>query len=114
MTALIIDDEKEICLLVSNFLKKAGVHCDMAHDLTSGLEKVRKSSFNLVFLDLNLPDGYGLDVVEKIRNQPDLESLYIISAHDSDEERQKASSLGVKGFIKKPFSKKDIMNTLNF
>ena len=114
MTALIIDDEKEICLLVSNLLRKEGVSCEMAHDLSSGLQKINDNSYNLVFLDLNLPDGYGLDAVSEIKTQSDLGYLFIISAHDSEEERKRALSLGVAGFIKKPFSKRDIMNTLNF
>lgn len=112
MTALIIDDEKDICHLVAAMLHRKGVDCLIANDLKEGRKALKKKICDLTFLDLNLPDGDGFDIVPDVRTCSPKGRLYIMSAHDGEKERRLASEMGVDGFIKKPFTKTDILNTL--
>ena len=112
MRALIIDDENDIRTLVKGIFRQVNVDCDAASNLASGLEFVKKESYEAILLDLSLPDGYGLDVVDEIRaNQKG--KLYIISAFDGDIEQERMPELDLNGFIKKPFHKSDILQTLS-
>lgn len=113
MTALIVDDEKDICQLVAAMLRKKGVDCYVANDVASCKEALEQDKCDLTFLDLNLPDGSGFDLVSEIRECSPGGKLFIISAHDGEYERSLAKKLGVDGFIKKPFTKTDILNTLD-
>ncbi|MGK7392303.1 MAG: response regulator [Candidatus Cyclobacteriaceae bacterium M2_1C_046] len=105
---LIIDDEDEICALLSGMLRSQGYKVSAENTLTGGLESFQEGYFDLVFLDLNLPDGTGFDLIPKLKEiNPDI-SVYIISAYSEPAERQMAISSGAKGFISKPFSRNDI------
>lgn len=110
---LIIDDEEEICALLSGMLRKQGF--DVATELTvkGGLNTFKEDNFDLVFLDLNLPDGNGFDLIPKLKEEkPDIE-IYIISAYDGQAEQDKAMSSGASGFISKPFTRGMINEALS-
>lgn len=109
---LVVDDEVEICLLLSGMLKKLGFGTDYAHTVSEGIEKVSKKSYDVVFLDLNLPDGLGFHLIPKIRKKHPNTKIVIISAYDGNVERQRAAAEGAHFFIPKPFNKKMIVNAL--
>ena len=60
---LIIDDDPDICLVFTKLLKQMGHDSSAAHTLKEGLALSRKRSFEIVLLDLKLPDGNGLDIL---------------------------------------------------
>ena len=111
---LIVDDEAEICLLLSSMLKKMGFKTICAYNLSDGIEKVRKNNtICAVFLDLHLPDGIGFEMMPAIKNVDHEIKVIIISAYDSMGERQRASREGVDMFIGKPFDRKKIVEALD-
>lgn len=112
MTALIIDDELDICHLVCSMLTKEGLTCQTFNSFSDGKNDIEINSYDITLLDLNLPDGSGFDLIPVIKDKNRGGRLIVISAHDSDEERSRALKLGADGFISKPFSKKDILNTI--
>lgn len=111
--ALIVDDETDICFLLSNILKQANIQPVLAKSITEA-EKVLESphQFYYVFLDNYLPDGLGLNQVKKWKQRYPSIHFIMITAHDSVEERSKAKRDGADHFIAKPFSKEIILNTI--
>ncbi|UII20043.1 response regulator [Fulvivirga ligni] len=109
---LVVDDEVEICLLLSGMLKKLGFQTTYAHSVQDGAKCIQQSKYDLVFLDLNLPDGLGFHLIPKIRKENPDAKVVIISAYDGNIERQRAASEGAHFFIPKPFNKKMIIGAL--
>ena len=111
--ALIVDDEKDICFLLSNILKQANIQPTLAGSITEA-EKILQSpnTFYYVFLDNYLPDGLGINQVKKWKELYPAIHLIMITAHDSYEEKNKARGDGADHFISKPFSKENILNTI--
>lgn len=114
MRALIVDDEHDIGLMVSHFLKKEGVEAEYVSriELAKDLLEVASENFDVYFLDLNLPDGTGFDLVPLIKTTSQNARIIIISAYDGVLETNKAELLEVDAFLRKPFTKKEIINAL--
>ncbi|TVR76493.1 MAG: response regulator [Chitinophagaceae bacterium] len=109
---LIIDDELDICFLLSKIIQKKGWEVDFENNLTNGIKKIKEKKYDFIFLDLNLPDGYGMNFITLIKNhQPD-SKIILISAYDSDEERNTAQLKGADSFMGKPFSEVQVANIL--
>jgi DNA-binding response OmpR family regulator len=111
-SVVIIDDEADICFLLANILRKKKYSVNWAHNLKDGLELLQKHKPFLVFQDINLPDGSGLDFIQKIKALQDAPKIALISAYDSDAEKTRAMEEGVDVFISKPFVKETIDNAL--
>lgn len=111
--ALVVDDEKEICLLLSSMLKKLGFSSDHGHSLSEGKSKLRTNNYDIVFLDLNLPDGIGFQLIDTVKVSNPKAKVIIISAYDGNVERQRAIAQGADYFIPKPFSKKTVVDALD-
>lgn len=107
---LLIDDETEICFLLSNVLRRAGVACDIAHTMVEGRVQMRSGEYEVVFLDIHLPDGLGYDLIPQIRiDQP---GARVIAISAVDHERAKATEKGADLFIAKPFDRDSILGGL--
>ncbi|MEZ5174347.1 MAG: response regulator [Bacteroidia bacterium] len=113
MEVLIVDDEQDIGLLMSKVLMKAGLDVVYRSNLQDAQIAVKENHFDIYFLDLNLPDGSGFDLIPVIRAVNSNARIIIFSAHDGITELKRASELGVHDFIKKPFNKDTILNALN-
>jgi len=112
VTVLIVDDEPDICFLLGNMLKQKSYIPVIANSLAEGLDKLKKHMPVLLFLDIHLPDGSGLDILGGIKK--DFPSLKIImmSAYDGARERTKAIDEGADIFISKPLSRDLITESL--
>ncbi len=108
MRALIVDDEEDIGIMTKIILSKEGIRADEVTSIEDAKTKIRKNDYDLYFLDLNLPDGTGFDLMPQIRKKNEGAGIIIISAFDGVAETRKANEFGVDEFIKKPFSKHDI------
>lgn len=109
--AVIIDDEVDICFLLSNILNKKGYTSQCAHNLLKGTGLVEDLKPSILFLDINLPDGNGLDAIKQFRSKLPGLHIVIISAYDT--ERDHAMQRGADAFISKPFNKEEIFTVLN-
>lgn len=111
-TILIIDDESEIVSLLTRLLIKQGYQVCAAHNLKDGFESLRAIKPDILFLDMNLPDGNGLEQLSKIKAHfPDLRVI-MISAFDIDEHRKKAKADGAYHFLSKPFTLSQVSNLI--
>ena len=111
--ALIVDDETDICYLLSHILKQKNIQTTIAGSLEEA-EKMLQSSkpFYFVFLDNHLPDGLGINQIKRWKEEFPSVHFIMITAHDSNEERRKAKSDGADSFIGKPFSRDIILKAI--
>ncbi|HQV53171.1 MAG: response regulator [Flavobacteriales bacterium] len=109
-TVLLVDDEIEICELLCAMLKRTGVECTTAYSLEEGRKAIKEHDFDAVFLDVNLPDGLGYQLIPEIRSKMPNASCIAISAMDS--ERSNALKAGADTFLAKPFNRQDIFTKI--
>lgn len=109
---LILDDEVDICYLLGGILKKQGFKVQYAHTITEGVAKLSDVEPVFLFLDINLPDGSGLEMLADIRLKFPLLKIIIITAFDSDEEQSQARKYGADYFISKPFDQAMIIKAI--
>ena len=109
---LIIDDEEDLCWLLSNVLEQQGYQVSTANTIREGKYNLRQLP-DLIFLDLKLPDGDGMDILPAVRKISPGTLVVIISAYGSEERREDAKEKGVHSFIDKPLTEKKILNIIN-
>lgn len=111
--ALIVDDETDICYLLSNILKQRNIQTTFAGSLAEADKMLQSPNyFYYVFLDNHLPDGLGINQIKRWKEKFPSIHVIMITAHDSYEERKKASKDGAEHFISKPFTKEVILSSI--
>ena len=107
-SVLIVDDEKNIRLTLSQALEALELHIDTAINGEEALGKLEGRHFGLILLDLKMPGMDGMEVLRRVRQmRPDIK-VVIITAHGTIESATEAMKLGAVDFIQKPFSPKEI------
>lgn len=109
---LIVDDETDICLLLAGLLRKLGYMPTYVHMLEEGRQYLKNQQFDAIFLDLNLPDGLGFDLLSAIRQADTETKVIMISAFDGQTERLTAQKYGADFFVGKPFTRKAVEQAL--
>jgi CheY-like chemotaxis protein len=107
-TILVVDDEKNIRLTMSQSLEPLGIPVQAAVNGEEALQKLGEGSFGLVFLDLKMPGMDGMDVLRRIKDDWPKIRVIIITAHGTIESAVEAMKLGAVDFIQKPFSPAEI------
>ena len=100
---LIIDDDPDICLVFTKLLKQMGHDSSAAHTLKEGLALSRKRSFEIVLLDLKLPDGNGLDILPDLRRASSEPEIIIITGTGDIRGAEMAFKYGAWDYVQKPF-----------
>ncbi|WP_191321948.1 response regulator [Algoriphagus aquimarinus] len=101
---LVIDDEPEIRSLLSRFLGRKGFSVISAGTLQEGRKLFNQSKPQLVFLDVNLPDGNGLQELKHINSGKTQAKVIMMSAFDHNEIKMEAIQYGALDFLSKPFN----------
>lgn len=104
MRILIVEDEKRIQDFLSRGLESAGYAVDVAGNGNIAIEMVHGTEYDLIILDLGLPDTDGLSVLQKIRNRKLSPPVLILSARDAVDDRVKGLELGADDYLTKPFA----------
>jgi two-component system KDP operon response regulator KdpE len=101
---LIIEDEPDIARLVGIKLKQQGIVSAFAADAVTALTVARKEDPDLIVLDLGLPGGGGLVVMERLRSMANLamKPVIVISAREPVESERQALEAGAVAFFSKP------------
>tara|TARA_R110002110_G_scaffold271566_1_gene486946 strand:+ start:44337 stop:45692 length:1356 start_codon:yes stop_codon:yes gene_type:complete len=99
---LIVDDEPDICQLLSLTLSKMGIQSQTAQDVQTAKVLMAKQNFNLCLTDLRLPDGNGLDILRYIQKNSPQTAVVLITAHGNMETAILAMKQGAFDFINKP------------
>lgn len=101
---LIIDDDEMFCSLLSSAIQSEGYNIECANTLQNGLARVRSGAFDVVFLDVNLPDGNGLERLADIREAPSAPEVIILTGLGTADGAELAIKNGVWDYIQKPSS----------
>ncbi len=100
---LIIDDELHISEALKLNLMKSGFEVEQAFDGKAGLEKIEKQNFDLIVVDLMMPEIDGVGVIKVTRLKNEKIPIMVISAKDQIHEKIKCLNLGVDDYLAKPF-----------
>ncbi len=101
---LVVDDEDEIRALFKRYFGKKGFEVQSAGNLEDGRVLYKKIKPSLIFLDVNLPDGNGLEELSELKKANLSGKVIMMSAFVHQEDRDKAQDLGAIDFLSKPFS----------
>ncbi|MDX2181752.1 MAG: response regulator transcription factor [Bryobacteraceae bacterium] len=104
MRILVVEDEKRIADFVGRGLESAGYAVDTALDGSTGLEMAHATEYDLVVLDMMLPDMDGLKVLEKLRNRKVSPPVLVLSARGGVDDRVKGLEVGADDYLTKPFA----------
>ncbi len=109
---LCIDDDPDICLLLSRYLGKNGYEVETAFNGSNGLNKIVSGKFDLVLCDFRLPDKAGLEMIQAIKDiKPDL-PIIIITGYSDVKIAVKAIKYGAFEYVIKPIHPEEILLTI--
>jgi two-component system chemotaxis response regulator CheY len=115
LNILVVDDSKVMReMIVACLLGVPSLEFSQAASGLEAIERLSLGSFDLMFLDLNMPDIGGFEVVEFVRSQDALKELPIVIVTTRGEEatRTRALSLGASRYMTKPFQPDEVVNQL--
>ena len=105
---LLIDDDPEFCSLLNDYLELNSISLTCAHDGQSGLDILDRRAFDLILLDMFLPDINGLDVLRRIRRKQS-PPVVMLSAHNEEASRIVGLEMGADDYVPKAFSSRELL-----
>jgi DNA-binding response OmpR family regulator len=105
---LIIDDDVELCAVLSERLREDGFELEAAHDGKTGLESARSGSYALVILDVMLPRLGGMDLLRELRSHSSVPVL-MLTARGEDIDRIIGLETGADDYLAKPFNPRELV-----
>src|SRR6478752_6990927 len=103
-TVLVVDDEPSILGTLKKALSLEGYSTDVAGGIAVAEERLLKKDYDIVLLDLGLPDGDGLDWLAKLRARGETAEVIMMSGHGTIDAAVRATKLGALDFLEKPLS----------
>lgn len=103
MKVLVIEDEKQLVKSILLALRGEGYVCEVAHSAAEANEKIALFEYDCILLDINLPDGNGLKILESMKDRNKTEGVIILTAKNSLEDKVKGLNLGADDYLAKPF-----------
>lgn len=110
---LIIDDEVDICYLLSSILRSKDLQVTYVNSLKEATATLLNQHPEIIFLDNHLPDGLGINFIKEFKQNNPGTKIVMITAFDNHSERTKAFNNGADTFICKPFTKDLIYQTVD-
>jgi len=105
---LMVDDDVELCELLTDYLGQEGYDVSAVHDAEAGLARALEGSFALVILDVMLPGGSGLDVLRRLRTTSTVPVL-MLTARGEEVDRIVGLELGADDYLGKPFNPRELV-----
>lgn len=103
MKILVIEDEPEMRKLVKHFLEGENYVVETARDFHAGSDKIAAFDYDCILLDIMLPGGNGLALLQELKRMGKADSVIITSAKDSLDDKIKGLDLGADDYLTKPF-----------
>ena len=103
MRILVIEDEKELCDSIKEGLILDGYEVDACYNGLDGEEMATVETYDLILLDLTLPDMDGMEILQSVRSQNALVPILILSARVQTEDKVEGLDRGANGYLTKPF-----------
>ena len=102
-SVLIVDDEQMLARSLARFLEKKGCRSLVCHSGQEALKTIRKTHFDVILMDRELPDADGLELIRSLRKTPSLSRIFILSAHPPEPAEEKSHKALLIKHIQKPF-----------
>src|SRR5687768_3045814 len=102
MKVLIIEDNRELASNIQEFLLKEGYVCEFSYNHKEALHKLSNFQYDCIILDIMLPDGNGLQLLQFIKSEKIQSSILIISAKNSLDDKIEGLELGADDYLTKP------------
>jgi len=103
MKILIIEDEKDLVKSMAHYLRQESYVCEIAYSAREANEKILLFEYDCILLDINLPDGNGLKLLETLKENKKTDGVIIITAKNSVDDKVKGLNLGADDYLAKPF-----------
>jgi two-component system, OmpR family, response regulator CpxR len=104
---LVIDDDVELCSLLSEFLRREGFSVDAEHEGRKGLERILKAEHDLLVLDVMLPGMDGFEILKRLRQSSKV-PVVMLTARGEDVDRIVGLELGADDYLAKPFNPREL------
>ena len=103
MKILIIEDEKELAENIAEYLSAENYLCEFAATFNEANEKIESHEYDCILLDLTLPGGDGMQILEALEKENKQDGVIIISAKNSVEDKIRGLQIGADDYLAKPF-----------
>jgi CheY-like chemotaxis protein len=116
MKLLLVDDNEKITEVISFYCSSINVDCMVVNDGKEGVEIIRKNNdFELILLDLAMPDFSGVNVVNSLKEDGLLDSRNVVIINDSSDHKmlEEIRKSGVKGILRKPCSLDELTEVID-
>ncbi|MDQ6889114.1 MAG: response regulator transcription factor [Bacteroidota bacterium] len=113
MKILIIEDEKALQESILKYLEHQGFICEAVSNFLEGKEKVTQFVYDCIVVDIGLPYGSGLDIVQELKYMESRAGIIIISAKNALEDKLKGLDLGADDYLSKPFYLSELTSRIN-
>jgi two-component system phosphate regulon response regulator OmpR len=111
---LLIDDDRRLGEMVAEYLLRHGFEVDLAGTLGEGRKRLQQQGYDLLLLDLMLPDGDGLDLARELRSDPRTRRLplFMLTARGEPMDRVVGLEIGADDYLPKPFEPRELLARL--
>jgi len=109
---LIMDDNENLCRMISELVRRMGMDADYETTIYDGLKTLEKTPYDIILLDVNLPDGCGLDIIPDLRKGGEPPEIIIITGHSDEESAEIAIKNHVWDYIPKDASLQNLKLSL--
>jgi DNA-binding response OmpR family regulator len=103
MKLLIVEDEMELCNSIVAYLKSECYSCEVANSYSNALKKIDAFEYDCILLDISLPDGNGLRILQELKENKKSDGVIIVSAKNSIEDKITGLRIGADDYLPKPF-----------
>ena len=103
MKILIVEDEKELLHSMLTYLRSENYVCETATNYKTARQKIESFTYDCILLDVSLPDGSGLQLLQDLKRDNKTDGVIIISARNSIDDRISGLNLGADDYLTKPF-----------
>ncbi len=110
---LILDDQEQFCRMLAEHVRRAGHDVSVAHTLADGLASVRALAYDIVFLDVQLPDGSGLDILPELRSGPFPPEVIVVTGFGGAEGAELAIQHDAWDYVRKESSVQAMLLSLS-
>ena len=104
MNILVVEDNRELALEIINYLTDIGYICKIAGNCEDALEEINSNDYDIMLLDLGLPDGNGFDILKSVRKTQSKMAVIVITARGELDDRINGLQLGADDYLTKPFA----------
>ena len=105
----VVDDDLMLCEMLVEQLVRVGHVADSVSTLSDALNQVVKDDYDVIFLDVQLPDGNGLEYLSKFKAAPSAPEVIIMTGKGDPDGAEKAITSGAWGYIEKPHVVRDLL-----